>query len=335
MLRKILRSAMLLGSLFGPVAAHAACSGANLFDALPREVRAMMLERAHAVTHGQGLVWRATKGRQSILLIGTNHVPDSRHIALLQEVQAEFGRVKALYVEAGPDEEAALQKAMAERTDLMFMTDKTLPDILPEADWQALRKAGKDRGIPGPLLAKMQPAFVMITLAMPRCMIEALQAGQGGVDKRLIAEATRQHVPIVALEPYDTLFRVMDGLSQEDAIAMLQSTLAATEDGDATMATLADLYARGEVQLIWEFERQQALERGDPPAEVERQLALTHSLLIAGRNRTWVPEIEEAAAKGPIMVAAGALHMVGEDGVLALLERDGWKVSPQMRKLGF
>ncbi len=340
MLRKILKARLLqavlvFGGVVAPLAAEANCTGRNLFDAMPRATRAALTENARQTAYGQGVVWRATKGSQSITLVGTNHVPDTRHLALQQALLPEFDKISALLVEAGPKEEAALQKAMGERSDLMFMPDKTLPDMMAQADWQALRKLGADRGIPGPLLAKMQPSFVMITISMPSCMLSSLQAGQGGVDKRMMAEADARNVPIKPLEPYDTLFTLMDAVPEQDEIAMLKSAMEATEDGDDTMATMADLYARGEIQLIWEFERQQALDRGDDPAEVARQLAITHDLLITKRNRNWMPVIEKAAAKGPIMVAAGALHMVGEDGLLALLARDGWQIKPVMRKLTF
>ncbi|WP_339113216.1 TraB/GumN family protein [Thioclava sp. GXIMD2076] len=340
MLRKHLKSRLLqavlvLGGVLAPIAAEAACTGRNLFDAMPRATRMALTEKARQTAYGQGVVWRATKGTQSIILVGTNHVPDPRHLALQQALLPEFDKISALLVEAGPDEEAALQKAMGERSDLMFMADKTLPDMMSQRDWQALRQLGADRGIPAPLLAKMQPSFVMITLSMPRCMLGSLQAGQGGVDKRMMAEAQARNVPIMPLEPFDTLFTLMEGVPQEDEIAMLKSAMEATEDGDATMATMADLYARGEIQLIWEFERQQALDRGEDPAAVTHQLAITHDLLITTRNRNWMPVIEKAAAKGPIMVAAGALHMVGGDGLLTLLAQEGWQISPVMRKLTF
>ncbi len=38
--------------------------------------------------------------------------------------------------------------------------------------------------------------------------------------------------------------------------------------------------------------------------------------------------IETALAHGPAVVAVGALHLPGQDGVLALLERRGFRVEP-------
>jgi uncharacterized protein YbaP (TraB family) len=38
--------------------------------------------------------------------------------------------------------------------------------------------------------------------------------------------------------------------------------------------------------------------------------------------------IEEAASAGPLVVAFGALHLSGEDGVLNLLAKSGWTIEP-------
>jgi uncharacterized protein YbaP (TraB family) len=46
--------------------------------------------------------------------------------------------------------------------------------------------------------------------------------------------------------------------------------------------------------------------------------------LMTERNRAWIPVIEAAAAEGPVLAAFGALHLSGNDGVLALLERRGF-----------
>ena len=57
-------------------------------------------------------------------------------------------------------------------------------------------------------------------------------------------------------------------------------------------------------------------------------MAKLEEALMISRNRAWIPVIEEAAAQGPVVAAFGALHLSGEDGVLNLLAKDGWTVTP-------
>ncbi len=52
--------------------------------------------------------------------------------------------------------------------------------------------------------------------------------------------------------------------------------------------------------------------------------------LVYNRNRNWVPVIEKAMQEGPVVIACGAMHLGGEQGLLALLKARGYEVTPVM-----
>jgi uncharacterized protein YbaP (TraB family) len=51
-------------------------------------------------------------------------------------------------------------------------------------------------------------------------------------------------------------------------------------------------------------------------AEVDAEFAKMEQILIADRNRAWIPVLTGAAQEGPVFAAFGALHLSGEAGVL-------------------
>ena len=52
--------------------------------------------------------------------------------------------------------------------------------------------------------------------------------------------------------------------------------------------------------------------------------------LTTDRNRKWLPRIETMLhEKQDYLIIVGALHLIGKDGVVALLERQGYKVQQQ------
>jgi uncharacterized protein YbaP (TraB family) len=57
---------------------------------------------------------------------------------------------------------------------------------------------------------------------------------------------------------------------------------------------------------------------------VETEFAAMEDSLMIRRNRAWIPVLTRAAAKGPVLAAFGALHLSGAEGVLALLQAEGW-----------
>lgn len=321
----MLRPLALIAALLFPATGQAQCSGQNLIDALPIADQSALRAEANAVPYPSGNFWRATRGTQTVHIVGTYHFEDPRHDTALAALTPLVAQSTVLLVEAGPAEESALAERMAREPGLMTITDgPTLPELLPEADWQALSAAMSARGIPGFMAAKFQPWFLSMMLGIPPCDMARAATGRG-LDKLLIDEATARGVPIRALEPYDTLFGLFQGLTREDQLAMIRSALAMEPQAADMSVTLADTYFDQESWLIWEFMRLQLRSApGADTAQAMRDMDLMETALMVNRNRAWVPVITAAAAKGPVVVAFGALHLSGEDGVLALLAAEGF-----------
>ena len=317
----------LLASL---TAAHAQCTGQNLIAALPPDQRAALQATTDAVPFTHGNLWHATRGAEDITLIGTYHLDDARHAATVTALTPALHKATALLVEAGPTEEAALKDLMTREPQRMLITSgPTLPEALSEADWQRLSDALKQRGIPAFMAARMKPVFLTALLAIPACnFAAAAAAAESGLDKRLIAAATAQGLPIKGLEPFDTIFAIFDQFTPADQIAMLSRTLDSDGGSDAMAKTMTDAYFAGDSRLFWEFSRLQTLALpGMTRAEADREFALVEQALMTTRNANWIPVIESAAAEGPIVVAFGALHLSGSHGVLNLLQQDGYQIT--------
>lgn len=318
----------ILATVLAGFQAEAACTGPNLFDALPAAERAR-LEAAADVPHAQGLLFRARRGAQSVTLVGTYHLSDPRLSAIVAQVAPALRDATTLLVEFGPQEEAELRAAQARDRSLMFLPPgQTVSERLPAADWDRLRAALNARGVPEALGAQMKPAYLAMTLAVPVCAMPDMAQGEGGLDSLLMAQAHKDGIAVAALEPWDTVFRIFDSLTAEDEASLLKAALSGVgTDEAATAVTTADLYARRLPRLIWEFSSYQARQDGMSEAEVARETRLTQDLLVDRRNRAWLPVIEARASAGPVVVAVGALHLSGRGGVLDLLERDGFTVT--------
>lgn len=324
---------------FAPLTAVAAtCTGENLIAALPEAERAALEQAVDAVPYGRGLQWQAEKGDARILLVGTYHFGDERHDATVAVLRPEIAAAGALLVEAGPEEEARLQAAMTEDPTLMVNAGgPTLPERLSPAEWQRLSEALAQRGMPAVMTAKLRPWYVATMLGFSPCMLEQVAAtgATGGLDHRLIEVAGDSGVPVLPLEPWDTLFSLFAGMSPEEELDMIRAALPSAAHADDYAVTLTDAYFAGDTWLIWEFGRQDAYSNsGMDRAAVDAQVALVQENLMDARNRAWIAPLtkaaEAAAASGKGVVAAfGALHLPGENGVLRLLEREGWTVSPR------
>ncbi|MCF3974064.1 TraB/GumN family protein [Paracoccus salsus] len=332
-MRKWLVAAMLVG-IVGSAAATE-CVGTNLIEAMPEDRRAMIREAVSEVPFHRGLLWQASKGDARMTLVGTYHFGDPRHQAMLDRLAEPFADAATLFVEAGPREEARLTRALTEDPSLMVsISGPTLPERLSEKEWTALSEAMALRGTPAVITAKLRPWYVAMMLGVSPCMMEGF-AGEGesaGLDQLLVSRAESLQIPVRPLESWDTVFRLFADMTPAQEIDMIRAALPAASYADDYAVTLTDAYFSGDVWTIWEFGRFEAYESSGLSRDVvDEQMDLAQSRLMDRRNRDWIGTLTEgaeaAARQGQRIIAGfGALHLPGEQGVLKLLEAQGWTI---------
>ncbi|NJK42275.1 MAG: TraB/GumN family protein [Aquincola sp.] len=145
----------------------------------------------------------------------------------------------------------------------------------------------------------------------------------------MIDQALADGTPIRALEPFETIFRIFDSMTDDEILSMLESTLAMEDRSEDHAATLADSYFSGESREIWEFMRFVSYDLpGYTRDQVDAEFLKMEEVLMNARNRAWIPVLTKAAAEGPAFAAFGALHLSGEEGVLNLLKAEGFTLEP-------
>lgn len=325
-LRPVLTATLALVLMAGTASAR--CAGTNLLDHLD-PADSLALEAATAAQpFARGNLWQATRGGASVTLLGTYHMADPRHEAVIDRMRPLIAGATALLVEAGPEEERALKRDIAETPALLFLTEgDSLMQQMPAAEWQRVAAALAARKIPPFMGAKMRPWYLATMLAIAPCDMAEVSAGRG-LDHRVMDLATEAGRPIRALEPHTTLFRIFDRLTPEQQLEMLRSSLV-MEDRVADFAiTLSAAYFAEDSRRMWEYLRLiSGRMPGYTPARADAEFALMEEALMTERNRAWIPVIEAAAANGPVVAAFGALHLAGQGGVLNLLAERGWQVT--------
>lgn len=325
-LRPLARVAAAWACLAAPLAAE--CVGENLFDTMPPDRLAEIEAATAAVPFPTGNYWRATRGDEVITIIGTYHFDDPRHFPTLEVITPEITAATTVLVEAGPEEEKQLLDLLGrDPSKLMIMEGPTLVDTLPPEVWADLSQALSLRGIPSFMAAKFRPWYVTVLLSLPPCAMVGM-VDPKGLDGLVIDTAEAAGVPVRGLEPFDTVFDIFDAMTEAEQIALIQSTLALEDQSSEYFITMADSYFAGQSRKIWEFMRVASYDLpGYTRAEIDAEFLRFEDLLSSSRNRAWIPVLTDAAADGPVFAAFGALHLSGEEGVLALLEAQGFTLT--------
>lgn len=138
---------------------------------------------------------------------------------------------------------------------------------------------------------------------------------ENGADRVLLA--TFDEPRIVELEGARAQLAVFDGLPEAEQRDLLDAVLEESRDYEKAGDTLAKAWLEGDVDRLERLTRRGIL--ADP------ELA---QALLAQRNAAWAAKIENLlSAPDRPLIAVGAGHLLGKDGLPALLEARGYTVS--------
>lgn len=150
-------------------------------------------------------------------------------------------------------------------------------------------------------------------LSLSRASGSASQGGPG-VDQTLITRFAGR--PVAALEGTEAQLAIFDRLAESDQRSLLAAVIAESEDAAKDGHALAAAWLTGDLAQIEARTLRGML--SDP--ELRQALLLD-------RNRAWAERLPPLLTPArPALVAVGAAHVVGPDGLPALLVRRGYRL---------
>jgi uncharacterized protein YbaP (TraB family) len=136
-----------------------------------------------------------------------------------------------------------------------------------------------------------------------------------GVEQQLQTLARTDGKPIEGLETMGFQLSIFDNLPAEEQARFLDLTLAEGEQMSMQLDALSAAWREGRAQEL------ESLLLGEYAKFPELYEALVYQ-----RNRNWIPKIRALGERdGNVLVVVGALHLVGEQGVIAMLEQAGFE----------
>ena len=204
---------------------------------------------------------------------------------------------------------------------------------LDNADWAAARTlmVGLKPGELSGLLGRVEARRLVQLLGMPRAEVHALRPWAlwmmlavkmmpkgAGMDKELLDAAKVMKKRRVFLESTVAPLRILATMPQAAMVRELQEGIRNPEAIAQEMRQLVSVYKAGKVEKL------RALTFDT--AQSQRVPQLNERFLI-GRNKAWLPAIEELIQAGGACIAVGAGHMVGPQGLPKLLRGRGLVVT--------
>ncbi len=312
--------------LLAPTIALSACAGHDLAQGWDTDFAARVSARAAATPFGEGRMYEVQRDGAASTLFGTLHLTDDDVATPPDALIDRLANARQLMVEVTREEEKRMMRKIILNPGLFLAKDSArLQRSLSVAEWRDLVRMLKPYGIPEPYANQVAPWYLAITLTIPACAQADVASGRLILDRRIEAAAKERGIPVTGLEIPEEVFSLFSDLPYDDQVAMLRASLPTAWLAEDMLATTKRMYKNGQIAQIEAFSLALLEQVDDPKASQAADKFL--ELLLVERNRRWMDQLVPALDEGGLVVAVGALHLTGEDGLLAQLQALGFKVT--------
>ncbi|MCD9030964.1 TraB/GumN family protein [Luteimonas sp. Y-2-2-4F] len=281
-------------------------------------------EPAAAATPPVPLLWKASKGETSVYLLGSFHLLRPDDYPLAPSVDAAFEDASRLMFEMAPEEMNSPTLALKMGQAGMRTDGTTLDSELPPETAAALKAWLADNaqrvqsiGLTPQAVQMFEPWFVALTITLIEMTGHGLDPALG-LDTHLEQRARQAGKATVGLETGEEQIAFLDGMHRPEQLQFLREALESSgEAGAQELDKLHGAWRAGDERTLW----------NEMAVRMRMEYPALYQRINVGRNDAWLPEIEALFGQdGNTLVTVGALHLLGEDGVVHKLRERGYTV---------
>ncbi len=272
---------------------------------------------AHAAsaTEPRAVLWSMKGKTNTVFLLGSVHFLSPTE-QLPKSVDAAYDEAEQLIMEIDMDDVDPLQ---AQQTTLelgVLPQGETLEAQLGPETYAKVSDYARSLGVDPTLLNRFKPWLAGLTLVQFQFMKLGLDPNSG-IEQRFVARAVQDGKTIGGLETLREQLTVMASLpppqQREFLLYSVEDSERAVHDIDALMAA----WRAGDTQRL-----------ADLMDEGFEEFPDLYRPITVDRNRKWIAPIEALLDdRDDYLVIVGALHLVGKDSVIELLEKRGHKLT--------
>jgi uncharacterized protein len=267
------------------------------------------------LAYAETSLWRVSKGNNQIYIGGTVHLLSKSDYPLPDEFEQAFREIDLLVLEADldalskPKEQAQLVRR------LMYSNGATLKDEVKTKTFKALERYCKANNLTITAMQKMKPAMVVLSLTMIE--LKRLGLADAGVDQFFLEKAKSKGKKITGLETAETQINTLENMGKGYENELILSTLKELKKTPEFMDEMKKAWRNGNLADLEKIGIK----------TMRAEFPELNKILLTNRNNAWLPKIKAMLGTPEReLILVGALHLAGEEGVLAQLKKQGFVV---------
>jgi len=264
--------------------------------------------------HAGSPVWALHGDHNTVYLAGSVHLLKAADSNLPPGFDRAYKGSKAVVMELAIDKVDPMAMASWMMENGMLKDGATLRATIGDDRYSRVSKEAERLGVPTEAIDMLQPWVVGLQLVE----MQYVQLGfdpQSGVEQQLEHKAQADGKPISGLETLDEQLGVLQHMSNADQARFLDMVVSEMHDVEGETQSVVNAWRSGDAAKL-----------AGLLSDEYKTFPNLYRVLVSERNKRWVPQIEKLLhGNQDAFVVVGALHLVGDGGLLELLRRDGYK----------
>ncbi|MCZ6832032.1 MAG: TraB/GumN family protein [Gammaproteobacteria bacterium] len=270
---------------------------------------------APALAAGERLLfYKLGKADAEVYLLGSMHLARGDIYPLRAGIMQAFAGAETLAVELDISAGNQLQIQQMILARGSYPAGESIRDHLSATTWRSLQHYLSDTGLPTQMLERMRPGLLVTTLSTLEMMKLGLSP-ELGIDRYFLEQARGQK-NIHEMETIEQQIGLLLDFPQEDLL--VRQTLAQLENMADIMDELVSAWKRGDAPALKKLLLDDELAKNP-------EFRSVYERMFDQRNRAMTTQVEGfLRSSGRYFVVVGAGHLVGDQGIISLLEKKGY-----------
>ena len=251
-------------------------------------------------------------------LYGTIHMIESDKFYWPKGTLAAFDEADDVVFEIDMDDMFDISAQMSLLTKAFMSDNQRLSDFYSAEDYKVVKSHFDKMGIPLFFLERIKPMFLTVFASGEIDM----SAGLGGdsniksYEMELYNLANQSNKEVGGLESMEFQMSMFDSIPYQAQADMLLESIQMNDVGNDVFVEMEKMYQEQRINDM--------ISAMDEPGGVGGY----EDLLLYQRNKNWIPQMTQMMQDGTVFFAVGAGHLAGKDGVLELLQKAGYTITP-------
>ncbi|MBA34536.1 MAG: TraB/GumN family protein [Oleispira sp.] len=266
-------------------------------------------------SYAETSIWQVSNGKNTLYLGGTFHMLKPSDYPLPIEFENVYKKVNWLVFETDMDQLSSPEFQQKFLASMTLPTGQILADHLSAEAYAELIRYAANNQMDTAQLQRFKPQMIALIITLEELKKYGLTAE--GVDNYFGNKAKADSKMVTKLESIDDQIRYISTMGANNESGLILQTIEDMEELPKVLNAMTTAWRSGDDNGLFE--------NGIKPM-LEDYPKIYQSLLVE-RNNNWMGKIEKLLAHPEEkFILVGALHLIGQDGLLQQLKNRGYQV---------